>query len=178
MARNRKAGKRGIGTVTFTRIVEYACRWFAGLIFIYASLHKIMNPCQMAMDIYHYRLFPGVLINLIAIALPFLELILGLCLIVGFLPRGAALGISLILSVFMIVLTINLIRGIDFTCGCFSAEGDWCEKFADWYAKGHPGISRIGRIRLRTACDIVRDVIFLVPSLTAFFLLKTRLRRR
>ncbi|MBN1355331.1 DoxX family membrane protein [bacterium] len=162
--------------MNFRSVIELGCRWFIGLIFVYASVHKIMDPCQMASDIYHYRMLPGVLINLIAIVLPYMELVLGLSLIAGFLPRGAAFGLVAILSVFVIVLTINLIRGIDFTCGCFSAKGDWCELFADWVSRGRPDMIDTSKIRIRTACDIVRDLIFIIPAATAFVLLRRRLQ--
>ena len=101
--------------------IELALRWILGLIFIYASFHKIASPAEFAKIIYGYDLFPAVSINLIAIITPFLELVIGLALILGFYPRSAALIINAMLMVFIAVLSINLIRGHEFDCGCFSA---------------------------------------------------------
>ncbi len=101
--------------------IELAARWVLGLTFIYASLHKIISPADFAKIVYGYDLFPPGLINLIAIIIPFLELVAGLALIIGVYPRPAAIIIGGLLLAFMAALTINLIRGHEFDCGCFSA---------------------------------------------------------
>ncbi len=102
--------------------IELAARWILGLTFIYASYHKILAPADFAKIIYGYDLFPYGAINLIAIVLPFIELIAGLALILGIYPRSAALIINGMLVAFIVVLSINLIRGLEFDCGCFSVK--------------------------------------------------------
>ena len=102
--------------------IELVMRWILGLTFIYASLHKIISPEDFARIVYGYDLFPEIFINLIAIVLPFLELIAGAALIIGFYPRSAAIIINALLLAFILVLAVNLIRGHEFDCGCFSAE--------------------------------------------------------
>ena len=99
---------------------ELAVRWFLGAIFVYASYYKIVAPAQFAKLIYGYYLFPGTFINIIAIVLPFLELFSGLALILGIYPRSAAVIVNAMLLGFIITLSINLIRGQQFDCGCFS----------------------------------------------------------
>lgn len=99
---------------------ELAVRWVLGTAFIYASYHKIIAPAQFAKVIYGYYLFPPLTINLIAIILPFLELFCGLALVLGIYPRSAALIIDVLLMAFIAALSINLIRGQEFDCGCFS----------------------------------------------------------
>ncbi len=101
--------------------IELAARWILGLTFIYASYHKIVSPADFAKIVYGYDLFPKIFINLIAIVIPFLELTAGFALIIGFYPRSAAIIINGLLLAFITVLTINLIRGHEFDCGCFSA---------------------------------------------------------
>jgi uncharacterized membrane protein YphA (DoxX/SURF4 family) len=108
--------------------IELAARWILGLTFVYASSYKILSPAEFAKIVYGYDLFPAVLINLIAIILPFLELTAGLALIFGIYPRSAAIIINGLLLAFIVVLSINLIRGHEFHCGCFSAgEGGHTE---------------------------------------------------
>lgn len=102
--------------------MELAARWLLGATFIYASYSKIMAPAVFAKIIYGYDLFPGILINLFAIILPFVELITGLALIVGFYPRSAALIINAMLLAFIVSLSINIIRGHEFDCGCFALD--------------------------------------------------------
>jgi uncharacterized membrane protein YphA (DoxX/SURF4 family) len=101
--------------------IELAARWILGLTFIYASFHKILSPADFAKIVYGYNLFPEIFINLIAIIVPFLELVTGLALIIGLYPRSAAITINGLLLAFIVMLTINLIRGHEFDCGCFSA---------------------------------------------------------
>lgn len=102
--------------------IELAARWVLGLTFIYASIHKILSPADFARIVYGYGLFPEILINLIAIIIPFLELVAGFALIIGVYPRSAAIAINGLLAAFIAVLAINLIRGHEFDCGCFSAN--------------------------------------------------------
>jgi uncharacterized membrane protein YphA (DoxX/SURF4 family) len=102
--------------------LEIALRWILGVTFIYASYYKIMSPMDFAKIIYGYNLFPAFLINLIAVIVPFIELISGLSLLLGIFPRSAALIINGLLLAFILILTINIIRGHEFDCGCFSAS--------------------------------------------------------
>ena len=109
-------------TVENNSWIELVMRWILGLTFIYASFHKIISPEDFARIVYGYDLFPEMFINLIAIVIPFLELITGAALIIGFYPRSAAIIINALLLAFITVLAINLARGHEFDCGCFSAE--------------------------------------------------------
>ena len=100
--------------------IELLARWLLGAIFIYASYHKFFSPAEFAKIIYGYDLLPHILINITAIVLPFVELFLGLALIIGIYPRSAALIVNIMVLSFIIAISINLIRGHEFDCGCFS----------------------------------------------------------
>lgn len=102
--------------------IEISFRWILGITFIYASYYKIMSPTDFAKILYGYDLFPEILINPVAIILPFVELTSGLSLLLGIYPRSAALLINGLLLAFIFILTINIIRGLEFDCGCFSAK--------------------------------------------------------
>lgn len=102
--------------------VELAVRWFLGMTFIYACYHKIADPGHFAKIVYGYYLFPDVSINIIAIVLPFLELVSGLALVLGIYPRSAAIVTNGMLLAFIVALSINLVRGQQFDCGCFSFD--------------------------------------------------------
>ncbi len=129
--------------------LELAVRWFLGTVFLYASYHKIVSPAHFAKIIYGYYLFPDASINIIAIVLPFLELFAGLALILGIYPRSAALIINGMLLGFIVVLGINLARGQQFDCGCFSVS-----ETGYTYTAGHL---------------LVRDIIFFVLGLQVLF---------
>lgn len=100
--------------------LELVARWLLGATFVYASYHKIRFPDEFAKVVYGYYLFPDISINLIAIFLPFIECVSGVSLILGIYPRSAALIINGTLFCFIIAIGINIIRGHEFDCGCFS----------------------------------------------------------
>jgi uncharacterized membrane protein YphA (DoxX/SURF4 family) len=129
--------------------IELAARCILGVTFVYASYNKILAPAVFAKIIYGYDLFPAVFINLIAIIVPFLELVAGLALITGFYPRSAALIVNAMLLVFITALSINLIRGHEFDCGCFSIDSDTQKTF-------------VGPL-------IFRDILLLALGLHVFF---------
>jgi uncharacterized membrane protein YphA (DoxX/SURF4 family) len=99
-----------------------AARLILGGIFVYASIDKIFHPAAFADAVYNYQILPDSLINLTAIFLPWLELILGGCLIAGVWLPGVALIANLLLVAFTAALLFNLTRGLDIHCGCFNTS--------------------------------------------------------
>jgi uncharacterized membrane protein YphA (DoxX/SURF4 family) len=99
-----------------------------GSIFIYASIDKILNPADFAKIVYNYKLLPGFAINIFGIILPWIEFISGLLLIIGFRTQGSAFIISALLVVFIFAISINVIRGVDISCGCFSTSSSHSSK--------------------------------------------------
>lgn len=100
--------------------LELIVRWLLGTMFLFACYHKITEPAQFAKIIYGYYLFPEYSINLIAIILPYLEFFAAIALILGVYPKSAVLILNIMLFAFIIAISINLIRGHEFDCGCFS----------------------------------------------------------
>ena len=96
-------------------------RLFVGGAFIYASLYKVIDPAAFAKSIWYYHMVPGALINLMALILPWLELLCGLGLILGIAYRGSALLINLMVLVFIFALSSAIARDINIDCGCFKA---------------------------------------------------------
>ena len=90
-----------------------------GAIFVAAALPKIADPPSFAHMIYNYRILPAGLINLSALVMPWVEIVAGLCLILGVWVRPARWIITLMLVVFMVAISINLLRGNAIDCGCF-----------------------------------------------------------
>ena len=134
--------------------IELAFRWILGLTFIYASYHKILAPADFAKIVYGYDLFPAVLINPIAIIVPFVELVTGLALIGGIYPRAAALVLNALLVFFIFILSYNLLRGHEFDCGCFAPE--------------NPGSTP------STELTLFRDFVYLALGLQIFYYQRSR----
>jgi len=97
-------------------------RLVLGVVFIYASIDKIAQPDQFARIIYNYHLLPASLINLTALILPMSELVAGICLITGMFYAGARNYLVILLVIFMVAIGINVFRGVDLECGCFTVD--------------------------------------------------------
>ena len=98
-------------------------RLVVGVTFIYASLYKILQPADFAQSIWYYHMVPGSLINLMALILPWVELLAGLFLILGVLYRGSVVLMNLMTIMFIIALISAIVRGLDIDCGCFKVGG-------------------------------------------------------
>lgn len=104
--------------------------WLARLavagLFLGACITKIRDPAAFALSVQRYRILPGEWINLVAIILPWIECTTGLAVLAGS-ARWRAAGATLItgmLMVFTIAISLNLLRGIEVSCGCFSTRAD------------------------------------------------------
>ena len=99
-----------------------ALRIVIGFIFIYAGMEKIADPESFSKAVYNYKLFPDFLINFIAIAIPWIEVVSGILLIFGLEIKANASIISALLFLFVVIILISLIRGLNIDCGCFGGS--------------------------------------------------------
>jgi len=90
-----------------------------GIFFVAASLPKIVDPPSFAHMIHNYRIVPGALVNLMALTMPWIELLCGLALILGIWTAAARSLIAALLVTFIIAISINLLRSNAIDCGCF-----------------------------------------------------------
>ena len=102
------------------RFFYHGVRLILGVIFIYASYDKILNPKAFAEVVYNYQILPDKLINLTAIFLPWLEIMIGVFLIVGFWMPGTVIWCNILLVTYIGALGYNLAKGLNINCGCFS----------------------------------------------------------
>jgi putative oxidoreductase len=93
-----------------------------GAIFVAAALPKIADPPSFAHMIYNYRILPAGLINISALVMPWVEIVAGLCLILGVWVRPARWIIGAMLAVFIVAISINLLRNNAIDCGCFDTS--------------------------------------------------------
>jgi len=104
-------------------LLGLAARLYVGLIFVTASWHKLVEPGSFAVDIATYQILPLALVNPMAIVLPWIEIVAGLMLIVGFRTRAAALLVAGMMVMFTVAIAIALGKGLDMSCGCFASQG-------------------------------------------------------
>lgn len=108
-------------------------RIYLGLVFVIASWHKILNPESFALDVATYQLLPLWAINTFALVLPWVELIAGIMLIIGFRIRAAALLVALMMLSFIIALLWALYLGLNIACGCFASQAAAVSDPISWH---------------------------------------------
>ena len=121
-------GMQGILNMNFIRSLNLPLifRIILGIIFIYASYDKILDPAAFSKNIHNFHITDNFVWveNLVALILPWLELIVGVFLIFGvFLEGTTSITIGLYIF-FIIILSQAVFRGIDVHCGCFKTEAD------------------------------------------------------
>lgn len=95
-------------------------RLLLGAVFVYSAVPHILDSMGLASSIYNYRLFPAPIIGLSAAFIPWISLLAGLALVLGFKVRAASFIISGLLVIFISLAVISVMRGLDIDCGCFT----------------------------------------------------------
>lgn len=100
-------------------VLAVVLRGALALLFVVAALHKLRDRDAFRATLDAYALLPSALTAPLARAVPLVELVAALLLVV---PRAAAIGASiavLLLSVYALAMGVNLLRGRrDLECGC------------------------------------------------------------
>jgi uncharacterized membrane protein YphA (DoxX/SURF4 family) len=97
-------------------------RIILGIVFIFASIEKVLDPEAFATSISGYRIVSAGPALLIATVLPWVELLCGLGLLFGVFVRGSGLLALIMLTVFTVLVVSALWRGLDISCGCFTQD--------------------------------------------------------
>ncbi|MEY3686769.1 MAG: hypothetical protein RLZZ73_627 [Actinomycetota bacterium] len=93
-----------------------------GVLFI-AGYLKVGTPDKSQMAVRAYEVLPISLANLIGLLLPYVEIGIGLLLILGVYTRiSAALG-GAIMVIFIVAIAQAWARGLTIDCGCFGGGG-------------------------------------------------------
>jgi len=104
-------------------VLALAARLYLGTIFLVACTHKIADPGAFAIDIATYQILPLGVVNLMAIVLPWVELLAGFMLLAGLRTRAAALLVAGMMAMFTVAIAIAVSKGLDMSCGCFASQG-------------------------------------------------------
>src|SRR5689334_5410957 len=86
---------------TFNRFLWRILSVIIGGVFVYAGVLKVLDPVQFGIDIDNYKMLPWFVSVRLAFYLPWLEILCGLALIVGFLYRGGLSILTLLVLVFI-----------------------------------------------------------------------------
>ena len=103
-----------------------AAQIIAGLIFLAAALPKLADLSGFAGSVHNFHLeavIPMAATNLLAMTIPWVELMAGLALVSGVRPRAGAFVYTALMVVFTLGVVQALARGLSFDCGCFGKVG-------------------------------------------------------
>ncbi len=127
-----------------THVPMLLARLVVGGVFLYLAFQKLGDPILFLKNIREYHLLPEsppIFINLTAVALPWIEIVCGVLLIIGLWIRPAAL---IVLGMLLAFTPAILFRAIDvyttqqiafcaiaFDCGCGTGAINICKKIAE-----------------------------------------------
>jgi len=102
------------------RVVHLALRWVLGLTLVTTALGKALDVPGFRDVLRDYDLFPVWSLWLIALTMPLVEAVIAATMLTGRWLRAGILASGLLHGGFAVVLTVELLRGVDLqNCGCF-----------------------------------------------------------
>jgi uncharacterized membrane protein YphA (DoxX/SURF4 family) len=106
------------------KIVSLVLRLVMGGVWIYAGAVKAVDLGESVGAVFAFRLIPDAPARLVGSVLPFVEIALGILLVLGFATRFAAIGSAVLSIVFLLAISSAAARGLRINCGCFGGGGD------------------------------------------------------
>jgi len=107
---------------TFADSSVFIIRILLGVIFVLSSIPKIKQPYDFLASVYNYEIVGPKLGMFAAMAMPWLELFVGICLVGGLFLSGAFLAAMAMGAMFVYVIISALYQGLEISCGCFGAS--------------------------------------------------------
>jgi uncharacterized membrane protein YphA (DoxX/SURF4 family) len=109
--------------VTAQPWIGLLARLVLGGVLLVAGYLKVIAPDKSQMAVRSYEMLPNSIANLLGLILPFLEIAIGVLLVLGALTKVmAALG-GLTMVIFIIAISQAWARGLNIDCGCFGGGG-------------------------------------------------------
>ena len=104
-------------------VIGLAARLILGVALIWAGAAKVTNPALSQLAVRAYKLLPYEVAGYVGLALPILEILVGLLLVVGLLTRWSALAGGLLMVAFIFGISWAWAHGYSIDCGCFGGGG-------------------------------------------------------
>lgn len=101
----------------------HAARLGLGFLFLVAAAGKLRDPIKFMGGMDQYGLVHGDVLPLGAAAMPGMELLAGLLLVLGWRSRAAATVISTLLLIFIGAMLAAMHKGLELDCSCFDLMG-------------------------------------------------------
>jgi uncharacterized membrane protein YphA (DoxX/SURF4 family) len=90
-----------------------------GCLFLWSGISKIQTPHEFLGNVYDYQMVGPVLGVLVAMILPWFELVTGVCLLGGVLVAGMLLACMMMACIFIVAIGWALHYDLNISCGCF-----------------------------------------------------------
>jgi uncharacterized membrane protein YphA (DoxX/SURF4 family) len=107
----------------FQPIITLVFRLILGGVLLVAGGLKAFKPSESAGAVAAYKILPINIAHLMGYALPWLEIAIGILLIIGLSIRFAAVIATAVMLIFVLAIISVWARGILIDCGCFGGGG-------------------------------------------------------
>lgn len=104
--------------------LAFVARVGLGICLIASATPKILRPQDFLRIVYDYQLVSREVGLMIAAGVPWLELCVGVCLVIGLHVAGALTGALLLFATFTAAVASALYRDLSINCGCFGVGAD------------------------------------------------------
>ena len=104
-------------------LVGLLARLIVGAVLIWAGALKVTSPAVSARAVNAFQILPYDVARYVGYALPLVELLIGLLLVIGLFTRVAAVVGGLLMVAFIIGIASAWARGLSIDCGCFGGGG-------------------------------------------------------
>lgn len=109
--------------VTLQPWIGLIARLTLGGVLLAAGYLKAIAPDKSQMAVRSYEMLPNSIANLLGLVLPFLEIAIGVLLILGALTKVMAVLGGFTMVIFIIAISQAWARGLNIDCGCFGGGG-------------------------------------------------------
>ncbi|MGN0065777.1 MAG: DoxX family protein [Nocardioides sp.] len=103
--------------------IGLVARLVTGGVWLVAGALKLPDPESSVRAVRAYELLPEAVVPAVGYGLPVVEVIVGLCLLLGLWTRPMAVVSSLLFVAFIIGISAAWARGLQIDCGCFGGGG-------------------------------------------------------
>jgi len=114
-------GHRGAGRLP--DLIGLLARLILGVVLVVAGALKVTSPAASARAVRAFQILPYDLAGYVGYALPVVEIVIGLLLVIGLLTRASAVVGGLLMLAFIIGIISAWTRGLTIDCGCFGGGG-------------------------------------------------------
>lgn len=104
--------------------IAFVGRVGLGVCLVASATPKILRPQDFLRIVYDYQLVSREFGLLIAAGMPWLELCIGVCLVIGLYTAGALVGALMLFVTFTAAVASALYRDLSINCGCFGVDGE------------------------------------------------------